>query len=80
MKKEELIDKISAILDQRKKSNQITRDQLSWLTRYQLSGLTRDQLSGLTRYQLSWLTGDQLSGLTNKTLEAIKESLEGDDE
>ena len=80
MTKSELIDKISIILDERKKSNTLTGDQLSGLTRDQLSGLTRDQISWLTHYQLSWLTRDQLSWFTNKTLEAIKESLEVEDE
>jgi hypothetical protein len=64
MKKSELLDKISAVLDERKKTNQLTRAQLSWLT----------------RAQLSWLTRDQLSWLTNTILESIKERLEDENE
>ena len=44
MKKSEMIDKISAILDERKKSNTLTRYQLSWLTRDQLSWFTNKTL------------------------------------
>ena len=70
MKKSELIDKISTLLEERKKS--------IMLTSYQLSGLTRDQISGLTGYQLSGLTSDQLSWLTNNVLASIKERLESE--
>ena len=61
MKKDELLQSITSILEERK-------NRIGWLSQDQIDWLSQDQIGGLSQ--------DQIGGLSNTVLEAIKERLE----
>ena len=69
MKKDELLQSITSILEERKK-------QIGWLSQDQIGWLSQDQIGGLSRYQIGGLSRYQIGGLSNTILKAIKERLE----
>ena len=69
MKKDELLQSITSILEERKK-------QIGGLSQDQIGGLSRYQIGWLSQDQIGWLSQDQIGWLPNAALEAIKERLE----
>jgi len=69
MKKDELLQSITSILEERK-------NRIGWLSQDQIGGLSQDQIGWLSQDQIGWLSRYQIGGLSNTVLEAIKERLE----